>query len=306
MSTFGRRARHLRDAYPIATEVAVLVFALVAVRGLTDVTFAYLLPLLPAVEGPPSPLIWGPVISVATFALFAGIYAGVRNLDVGLAVPSRADWRWVAMAVVVPTAFVLGLALVATLFGTTYSELTGSASSSAASLDLFLATGVGWALLFGVVMALVYHVIVQETFEAVLEPAPAALATVLFGAVVLADDGRFTVASGRGTLAFVVLALVAFAVLTAGLRYGERPWLQALAALPLAVLVGSLVVSWVLYAPSVPAALEIGITIALLGLTAESYRRTDSLWLSMLAFATYAVATRAVPYVLGAGPPGGL
>jgi hypothetical protein len=239
---------------------------------------------------------------VAGVALFVALYAAVRDIDVGLRLPSRADLRLVGVAAVVPVALVGLTKLVGVVTGVSYGSLTKTAyAADAPATPVLLVTGLG--LVVGVpVLVAVCQVLVQGSFRRVLDGGSAvALTTFVTGFVAVSDTGGLTAVPDRGTLAGAVL----FALLLGGGLYardrvdGDR--LRLLSLLPVLLFAALVVLSGVAAIQSVAGGLFALTHLAVLGLAAATYERTGSLAVPAVAYASLSLVNRLVVYVFEAG-----
>jgi hypothetical protein len=293
----------LRSTHPVVAELAVVVALLFGVALWRRVVTALTPTVLTAV--PNHDLFVAGAVSggilVAGLAVFAGVYAALRGVAVGLSLPDAADGRLLAPALVVPASLVGLTKLVGVATGVPYNALTKSAYLSPDPGTVLPLLGLG--LLVGVPsLVLVCQVLVQGTFERVVDGSHAVvLTTVLTGVVLTGSAGGLTAFPDRGKLALAVAVVVALALALYAADHVDREWIQYAAYLPISALAGLVVVSWVATTGSA-AELLFGVAlVATLGLAAHGYERTDSLLVPALSYLSLLLASETVVFAFEAG-----
>jgi len=233
---------------------------------------------------------------------FVSGYAAVRDLDVGLRLPTRGSLPVVALAVVLPVSLVALTKVVGVFTGVGFNGLVmTSVAADAALWPVALVTGLG--LLVGVpALVLTCQVLVQRSFERVVAPMAAVVATTLVaGFVMVSDTGGLASVPETGPLAGVVLfvLLVAAALFVAERIDDNR--IRALAALPAVAVVVVVALSSVAEITSFAGALFGVSQVTVLAVAAYAYARTDSLLVPALAYASFRLASRAVVVFFEAG-----
>lgn len=235
---------------------------------------------------------------------FAGAYAVVRDVDVGLALPSASDAKSVALALAVPPAFVGLTKLVGTVEGVPYNALTKTAYAADAPVwPVAVVTGLG--LLVGVpVVVTACQVLVQGSLRRAVDGDAALVVTALVSAFVMVDTtGRLTPVPDTGKL----VALVVFSLLFVLGLYGrtrlaaERERVRRLAFLPATLFVSLVFLAGLAQVASVTGGLFALAQLATCGVAASAYDRSGSLLPPALAYACLHVANTAVVYGFEAG-----
>jgi hypothetical protein len=288
-----------RRARPLAVEFGFVTAALVGL---------YLWQRLVAIVGPPpvgSVLVGGVVsggLVLLGVVLFAGTYVAVRDIDPGLAVPTRADRAAVAAAALTPLALVALTKLVGVATGVPFNALTKTAVAADPPLSPILLLA-GLSLVVGVPSLVgICQVIVQGSVGRVVDgDAAIVLTTLVTGFVMVSSVGGLATVPDRGKLGgAVVFVLLLGVALFAGARV-DRDWMRWLAAAPVVAFAALVVLSGVAGVDSIAGALFALSQLATLGVAAYAYDRTDSLLAPALAYANYLLATRAVVVVFEAG-----
>lgn len=246
-------------------------------------------------------LVSGGLLLLGIF-LFTGAYAAVRDIDPGLSVPTGADVPAVGLAVLTPLALVALTKLVGVATGIPYNALTKTAVSADPPL-LPLAFLAGLSLVVGVpAVTAVCQVLVQGSLQRVVDGDTAvALTTFVTGFVMVDTTGGLATVPDRGKLAgAVVFVLLLGGALAVDART-DRDRVGWLAAVPVVAFVGAVVLAGVASIDSVAGGLFAATQLAVLGVGAYTYDRTDSLLVPALAYATYLLANRAVVVGFEAG-----
>ncbi|USZ67552.1 hypothetical protein NGM10_12545 [Halorussus salilacus] len=308
MSNRASRPTLGRENHPIATELA---FAVCAVGGFalwhhtastvaSSAVDALSLPGGLPVEG----LLGGSLLLAGSF-LFAGAYVTLRDIEVGVALPSADDLPLVGVAIALPAVLVGLTKFVGALTGVPYGSLTMTAVAADVPLEPFLVvTGLG--LFVGVPSYLLTcQVVVQGSLGRVTDGDIAVVATTAVASfLLLSARGGLSPFPERGRLGGAVLFVATIGVaLFAADRVGRR-WLRALSYLPALVLFGVAALSGVAAVESVAGGLFVTTQVAVLGLAAYAYDRTDSLLVPALAYASLLATGQAVVFVFEAGVQG--
>lgn len=241
-------------------------------------------------------------ILLAGLVALVGAYAAVRNIDFGLALPSTADLPAVALAVLIPVALVALTKLAGVATGVPYNSLTKTAVAADAPLLPVLRIAV-IGLLVGVpALVVVCQVLIQGSFEQVVGgDAAILLTTVVTGFVMVSNTGGLTTVPDLGKL----LGAAVFALLLGvGLFVDERAdhdWLRWLGYAPVLVFAAIVVLSGIAAVESVAGGLFAATQLAVLGVAAVTYDRTESLLVPALAYASLLLANRVVVVVFEAG-----
>ena len=294
-----------RPSHPIVAEFALVTAALVGVslwRRLSSDVLSLAFGSPAAFDG----LLLNGVVTggvfVAGVALFAGLYAAVRDVDVGLALPSRNDLRLTGLAAVTPVALVGLTKLVGTATGVPYNSLTKTAYAADASVTpVLIVAGLGLVVAVPV-LVIVCQVLVQGSFRRVLDGGSAvALTTLATGFVSMSTTGGLTPVPDRGKLAGAAL----FALLFGGGLYARDrvadDRLRALFLAPVGLFGAVVVLSGIAAVESVASGLFALTHLAVLGLAAYAYERTGSLAVPAVAYASLLLANRLVVYLFEPG-----
>lgn len=298
----------VRQNHPLTTELGLVVVAAAAFALWPHVASVVSRPVLDSSAVPNSLLVEGVVagsVLLAGLCLFTGAYAAFRDIDVGIDLPSSEERRLAGLALVLPAALVALTKSVGALTGVAYGSLTGTYVAADPSLEPYLAvTGLG--LFVGVPsLLLLCHVVVQGGFEKALGgDAAVVVTTATAGFLLTSDVGNLSAFPDRGKLAGAALFVLAVAVAAYGIERARRGWVSVLAILPAVLLVGITAVSAIAAVESVAGALFGLAQVAVLGLAAYAYERTDTLVVPALAYASFYLAGNAVVFVFEAGVHG--
>jgi hypothetical protein len=237
---------------------------------------------------------------LAGLCLFTGTYATLR--EVGTELPTGGDLRLAGLALLTPAALVGLTKSMGVLTGVSYGSLTKTYVAADASVEpVLVVTGLG--LFIGVPsFLLLCHVVVQGSFEKVVDGEVAVVATTaVTGFLLTSNAGNLSAFPDRGKLAGAALFVLAIGVASYATEEVRRQWLLVLAYLPAILLVGVAVVSGVAGVESVAGALFAFTQVAVLGLAAYAYERTDSLLVPALAYASFSVTGSVIFFVFEAG-----
>ena len=232
----------------------------------------------------------------------AAAYVSVRDLDIGLSRPTRADLPFVALASLGPLALVGLTKLVGMVTNVPYSSLTMTAYAADAPL-VPVATIAGLGLLVGVpTLVVVCQVFVQTSFTQVVEDDVAlVLTTLVAGFLVGSSTGGFSVAPELGRLVGAGVGVIALGVAVYGREQVAHVGLRYLTYMPAVAVAGLIVVSSVAEVGSVAGGLFAVTHLVVLGLAAYTYDRTDSLVVPALAYGCLSVGNVLVVYLFEAG-----
>lgn len=239
---------------------------------------------------------------IAGLVLFTRAYATYRDIEIKPVLPERAVLPLVGAAGVIPLLLVGLTKAVGSLIGVQYNSLSQTpvaAEATTGSILLLLGLRV---LLTVPVLVLVCQVLVQGSFDRVLDRDNAVgLTAVLTGFVMVSNTGGLTVAPDEGKLAGAVLFAVVLALaLYVNDRY-PRDQLRYLAYVPLGLVTATSVVVGIATLESIAGLLFAGTHFAVFAVAADSYDRTDSLLAPAVAYAMLVLANRAVVVVFEAG-----
>lgn len=239
---------------------------------------------------------------LAGACLLAGAYVTLRDVEVGAALPSRADLPLAGLALSLPVALVGLTKAVGALTGVPYGSLTLSAVAADAPVEPFLVvTGLG--LFVGVPSYLLTcQVVVQGSLRKVLEGDAAVGATTAVAGFLLLDaHGGLSPFPDRERLVGAVLFVAAVGLALFAVGRARRRWVRALSCLPAILLVALTVLSGVAAVESVAGGLFVATQVAVLGVAAYAFERGDSLFVPALAYASLSVANQVVVFVFEAG-----
>lgn len=297
-----------RTTRPLAIELGVVTAALIGVllwQRVIRATTAALFGTPDAFESLVVNGLVNAVVLLGGLVVFVGAYATVRDLDVGLRLPERRDLRVLALAALLPIALVALTKAVGMLTGIGFNALVMTSVTADASLwPIALVTGL--SLLVGVpALVLTCQVLVQRSFERVVDRTSAVVATTLVaGFVMVSDTGGLASTPEAGPLAGIVLfvLLVAGALFVAERTDDDR--VRTLAALPAAAVIAVVALSAVVEITSVAGAVFGCSQLVVLAIAAYAYTRTDSLLAPALAYASFQIASKAVVVGFEAGMQG--
>lgn len=294
---------------PLTTELAVVTAGLVVLFLWSR--FVGLAAAWAAVESVPT-VGWIPVgvafaggLFVLGVVAFAGAFAAVRGVDPGLSLPSRADLRFVGLAVVVPVVLVGVTELVGLRTGVPYSSLTMTYYPDPAAPSALALVGVGTAVAVPC-LAATCQVLVQgslaRAFDGGSESERVVLATTLVAAfATLSTTGGLTTVPERGKLAGAAAFVVALTALRYAADAADRPRVRSLATLTATLFAAALLLPGVAGVESLAAGLFAFAHLAVLGVAAYTYERTGSLFVPALAYLSVSLANAAVVLVVEAG-----
>lgn len=295
----------LRKHHPITTELGLVVAAAAGFSVWPRVAAAVSTPILDSLALPDSLLVNGLITGgflLAGLCLFTGAYATVREIDVGVELPSGGDLRLAGLALVLPAALVGLTKSVGALTGVPYGSLTKTYIAADAPIEPYLVvTGLG--VFIGVPsLLLLCHVVVQGSFEKVVEGDVAVVATTAVAGFLLTSNvGSLSAFPDRGKLVGAALFVLAVGVATYATETVRRQRLRLLASLPAILLVGVTVVSGVAAVESVAGGLFAVAQVAVIGLAAYAYERTDTLLLPALAYLSFYLTGSAIVFIFEAG-----
>lgn len=299
----------LRKRHPIATELGVVVAVAVVFSVWPRVASTVSTPILDSLALPDGLLADGLVtggVLLAGLCLFTGAYATYRDVEVGTELPTGDDLLLAGAALLTPAGLVGLVKTVGDRTGVPYGSLTKTYVAGDAALEpLLMVTGLG--LLVGVPgFLLLCHVVVQGSFGKVLDGDGAVAATTAAtGFLLTSDAGSLSAFPGRGRIAGAVLFVLAVGVALYAAERVRHERLRLLAYLPAILLVGVTVVSGVAEVESVAGGLFAVAQVAVLGLAAYTYERTDTLLVPALAYASFYLTGTMIVFVFEAGIQGG-
>ncbi|MFB6102205.1 MAG: hypothetical protein ABEJ73_06525 [Haloplanus sp.] len=234
--------------------------------------------------------------------LYAGVYARLRGVAVGLSLPSSADRRHLGMAAVVPLGLVALTKLAGVLTGVPYNALTMSAYGADTPPTAFLSLVGPGLVVAAICLAIVCQVLVQGTFQRVAGGRSAiALTTALTAVVLTSATGGVTPTPHWGKLLGAVAFVCSLGVALYAIDHVDRGWMQYLAYVPVTSVVGLVVISWIAETGTVAELLFGATHVAVLALAAAGYERTESLLVPAVAYLSLLVGNEAVVFVFEAG-----
>ena len=306
-----QRRSVVRDAHPVLREAALVTALLVAVylwRRMVGVVTGPLSSSLDTTSSfgvvPVGGFVAG-LLFVAGLATFAGAYATARDVDVGLSIPSSVDLPSVGLAALAPVALVGLTKFVGLLTGVPYGRLTQSYYGvDPTTFPVLVVVGLG--LVVGVPgLVIACQVLVQGSFGRALDGDEAVLLTTLVTWFALTSTtGRLTPAPDPGKLIGAVAFVLFFGVFLFARDRAEGAWPRALAAVPVLLFVGVVVLSGVVGTTSYAAGLFGFTHLAVLGVAAYTYDRSGSLLVPAVAYLGLSLANHGVVVLFesGAGP----
>lgn len=232
---------------------------------------------------------------VAGLVAFTRVYSTSRDIDVGSWLPTRAEVGPIALAGSAPVVLVGLTKLVGTLTGVPYSPLTGT-YYTAGSPILPILLLVGLSLFLSVPsLVLTCQVLVQGSFGRILGGDGAVvLTTLVTGFVMTSNTGGLGAVPELGKLvgvAVFVLSLLAVLYLT---ERSDREELRHLVYAPVVLFAAVVVVSAAAEIDSVAEGTFAISHLAVLGIAAFTYERSDSLVVPALAYLSVSLANYAV------------
>lgn len=241
---------------------------------------------------------------VAGVALLVRAYAARRGVDAGFALPTREDLRPLALTAAVPVALVCVTALVGTATGVPYGSLTRTHYGPSPSLVPLLATvGVHVAVLVPG-LALVCQGVVQGSLRRVFDGPRAVVATTLVAGFALTGGaGGLTAVPEAGKLAGAVVFVALLALTVHASERIAREDLRPLASVPVALFVALAVGSGLTEIDSLAGGLFALTHLAVLGVAAYGYDRSDSLLVPAFAYLCLSLSNAAVVVAEGGSAP---
>ena len=305
ISLHGKSAVH--SNYPIAVEFGFVTAILVGVylwqrvmRVITE-SLSSVLGSLSAFGGlPVSALVTGGLFTIG-LVLFAGAYTASRDIDAGLALPSRTDVTLIGLAGVTPVVLVGFTKLVGTLTSVPYSSLTMTYYGADAPITPILMM-TGLAILVGIPsLVLICQVLIQGSFKQALGGDRAVvLTTLVTGFVMMSHSGLATVPD-RGKLFGTALFALVLGITLYVTERSTRERIRYLAYLPVLLFVALVVFSGVTEIESLADGLFTITHLAVLGIAAYTYERSDSLLVPAFAHLSISLANDAVVFVFEVG-----
>lgn len=294
----------VRKKHPLVTEFALVIVVAFVFLYFQQAFLAGASLLRDALPLPDGMLTDGLVIGGALLGgavLFGGAYATLRDVDVGLALPTREDWPLAGTALLLPVLLVGLTKLVGVLTGTLYGSLTMT-TYRIAMLEPFLYT-IGLRLVVGVPSCLLLcQVVVQRGFDRVVGGGAAVgLTTVLGGFLLANSSGGLSSVPDQGRLFGAMLFCLAVAWGLYVNNHVEREWVRYASYLPASLFVVAVAISRVAAVETVAGVLFVGTQLTVLGLAAYTYERTDSLLVPGLAYFSLFLANEVVVFGLEAG-----
>lgn len=239
---------------------------------------------------------------VVGLALFAFVYTDVRTISRGLRLPSRSDLGLVGIAACAPLVLAGITKLVGTLTDVPYHTLTMYSVAADAPLEPIVAVA-ALGIAVGVpTLVIVCQLIIQGSFNEVVDGTAAVVLTTLVTAFVLVSDtGGLSTVPERGKLLGAALFTV---VLSFGIVVTDRvesARLRLLGVVPLFLFVSLLALSGIAGIESIARGLFVLTHLAVLGIAAYTFERTDSLCVPALAYASLFIANRLIVVSFEAG-----
>ncbi|CQR53919.1 MULTISPECIES: hypothetical protein [Haloferax] len=241
---------------------------------------------------------------VCALALYAGAYARVRDIALGVRLPAVADRGIgvVAVAAAAPALLVAATKVVGLRSGVTYGSLTKTGYGADATLAAVAPVSALAALVGVPVLVVVSQVLVQRSFARALDGRRALAVTTATASLAFLSANRGVVvfpALEHLVRAAVFLAClgVAFAAATRATTGGRR----ALGYAPLAVVSTVAVGEELLAVDSLAGGVFVLSHVAVFALAAVAYDRTVSLVVPALAYLSLLVSGDAVVFLFEAG-----
>lgn len=301
-----------RSNYPLATELALVVAALLALALWERLAREYVLPALGLGPGGTtlgaydSLLAAGVVngtVLLAGVGVVVAVYVLARDVEVGVALPAPDRLSTVVGATVTPAVLVVATKLVGDLTGTAYGTLALRSYGAAATVEHVLPVS-ALGLFVGVpVLLVVCQLLLQGSLRRVVDGDDAVVLTTLAAGFLLVDvDGGLPGWLPEfGTLVGAALFVLALLVARHGSERVEDERLRYLAFGPAALLAGATVLSGVAAIDTVAMGLFVAAQFAVLGVAAYAYERTGSLLAPALTYASLLATSDAVVFFLEAG-----
>lgn len=235
-------------------------------------------------------------------AAFAVPYARHRGIRVGLSLPSRRDARVLGLAAVGPVALAALTKLVGELTGVSYNSLTMTTVAADAPLTPVLTiTGLG-VLLGTPALVIVCQILVQGSFEQAVGSTTAVVLTPLVaGFALLSETGGLGPVPDLGKLIGVVLFTVLLAGSVAAARRVGSDRRRILAGTPVVLFVAVVVLSGIAEIESVAGGLFVLLHLAVLGIAAYGYERSDSLLVPAIGYTSLLLTNSLIVFLFEAG-----
>lgn len=235
------------------------------------------------------------LVYLAGIGGIAAAYVWLRDVEVALGLPALGQLPVVALAVVAPAVLVGLTALAGTYTDVPFGDLTASSYGSVPSRQLLGLLVVVGPILGAATYSLLCQVLVQGTFARTVEGPVASLLTALVtGFLLVQTSGGLTTRPDRGHLLAAAIFAVALGLGVAATERVERSWMRALAFVPAAGIVGLAVLEAVAAIGTVAGGLFVATNVAVLGLAAVAYDRTESLLVPALSYLSLLVAVQVV------------
>jgi hypothetical protein len=239
---------------------------------------------------------------IAGLVLFTKAYVGYREIQIQPVLPERAALPLVGAAGTVPLLLVCLTKVVGSVIGIPYTSLRATAVAADASTgSILLLLGLR-VLLIVPVLVLVCQVLVQESFERVLDRDIAiGLTAVLTGFVMVSNTGGLTIVPDEGTLAGAVLFAIVLALALYVNDRNPRDQLRYLAYVPLILVTTTSVVVGISMLESIAGLLFTVTHYAVFAVAADSHDRNNSLLAPAVAYVMLVLANSVVMVIFEAG-----
>lgn len=241
-------------------------------------------------------------ILIGGILLLVGAYARIREIDIGLRLPSTGDLPVVGLAVLTPIVFVGVTKLVGALTDVPYNALT--MTSIAADTPLWpILVVLGLGIFVGVpALVVICQVLVQGTLEQIVGADWAiGLTIAVAGFVMVSGTDGLAAVPDRGKLAEAIVFVLVLGLALYGRERLEHRRLQYLAYLPAIVFSVLVVISGITSIEHVAGGIFAVTQLVVLGVAAYSYDRTGSLVSPALAYTAFLISNRTIVVVFEAG-----
>ncbi|OYR41204.1 hypothetical protein DJ82_00150 [Halorubrum sp. Ib24] len=239
---------------------------------------------------------------IAGLVLFTAGYVAYRDVDSGLKLPERTDVSLIGLAGLAPAVLVGLTKLVGSLTGVPYNSLTMTSYAADVSvIPVLLLAGLGIGV--GVpTLVIVSQVLVQGSFKQVAGGNTAiVLTTLITGFVMMGNTGGLATVPDLGKLVGAVLFAISVGAGVFAVEYVSSERLHYVAYAPVLLVAAVISLSGIAEIGSIAGGLFVATHLAVLGIAAYTYERTNSLLAPALAYTSLSLANTTVVLLYEAG-----
>lgn len=239
---------------------------------------------------------------IAGLTIFTAAYVTYRDVDSGVKLPERTEGDLIGVVGLVPVLLVGLTKLVGSLTGVPYNSLTmASYAADASVIPVLLIAGLGIAV--GVPsLVIVCHVLVQGSFKQAAGGNTAiVLTTLVTGFVMMGNTGGLAAVPDLGKLVGVVLFTISLGIGVLAVEYVSSERLRYLAYAPVLLVIVVIGLSGIAEIESIAGGLFVATHLAVVGIAAYTYERTNSLLAPVLAYTSLSLANTTVVFLYEAG-----